>query len=263
MSPLDAAVRALTLALVVGLAPSAVELVLGYILDERRAPTAAGRAAKLAALPGLLAFGAGVGLLLPAPPLAYGPTAPAALGAALALAALVLGVTRPWRALREGARPDAPGLPIALGAALGLLPAGLLGAAVLLTGVGPDVATLGAATRAQRRAQIVPYDAEALLALAYDASRRERGERAEKLRGEAARAGAAPVPLLELEAELAAQRGDCETAREAFDRALAARTADAMDDVLERPLALDAFTLPPTLVRLCGVGGPAGTLSAP
>ncbi len=99
-----------------------------------------------------------------------------------------------------------------------------------------------------------PWDDQALLALAWNAQREEELERAEDLRHLAERAGLSEAPAQELLAEIRATSGDCEGARAAFERALAAR-AEAALETLDLRLD-DAYRLPETFVRNCELSEP-------
>jgi hypothetical protein len=153
-----------------------------------------------------------------------------------------------------GPRPAPPatrgGLLVGLGVAATLLVGAWL--TVDLTGFPASEAELASEDETWRRLRVDPWDPSATLALAWQARRREDLERAEAYATEAARLGAPTPPLLEMEAELLAARGECARARETFDRALAARVVDPLQSSLE----LGGYRIPPTLMTECGMGDP-------
>lgn len=129
----------------------------------------------------------------------------------------------------------------------------LIGAVVALeltTSFDADDAAAVSADRAQWRLRLAPWDAEAMLASAWSA--RRDGDVQSAWRGlrwaEALDVDSAPAD--ELRAELAAEEGDCATARDAFDRALRERARDAAQDDGAR-LELGGYRLPPTFLRQC------------
>ncbi|AKF07014.1 M48 family metallopeptidase [Sandaracinus amylolyticus] len=103
------------------------------------------------------------------------------------------------------------------------------------------------------RLRIDPWDSTAMLASAWETRRDEDLDRAARELDLAAWMGAPRANVLELEAELAAARGDCASARARFDEALRERSRVAYDDPW-RPLELGGWHLPPTLVTECGYG---------
>ena len=72
----------------------------------------------------------------------------------------------------------------------------------------------------------------------------------------AERLGAPRGGRLELAAELAATRGECERARELFDEALREQASETFAS--GGRLELGGYALPETLVRECGLGAPEG-----
>lgn len=99
--------------------------------------------------------------------------------------------------------------------------------------------------------RIDPWDADAVLALAWAAERRDELEVA-RLRMELAeKAGVARSESLTLAAAIAA-RESCEEARELFDLALESRAAEAMES--GESLTLGGYHLPEGLVRRCELG---------
>lgn len=149
-------------------------------------------------------------------------------------------------------RPAPPNSRAGLFVALLLIVAGLAGAwlAVDLTQLRPeDVSTTGH-TAAWRRLHIDPWDARAVLALAWNARRQEDLERAEAYRAQAIELGVETYLALELRAELQATQGDCEAARATFDEALASRVIDPLLVSME----LGGYTVPPALITDCGMG---------
>jgi hypothetical protein len=259
VDPVDALPRAVALLAALVASPFAVGALLGWAFAEPRA-SATVRRARLAALPGLVAGAFLVGVALLPAPYAAGPLDPVRLGGGLTCAALVGALSHPrglWRGLLA---PDAWARPALAGALVGLGPPLFLLAAAWMTRLDGAPRAEGAAEAASRRLLIVPWDPEAHLALGWrDALRGERAPAGAHL-DFAERAGADAVEALELRAELAAQGGDCEAARRAFDEALERRTRRAMAEVLSTPLELDDYALPPSLVRVCG---PGDALSGP
>lgn len=162
-----------------------------------------------------------------------------------------------WDRLRAcgedpGPRPAPPSKRAGRLAALLVLAllAGTITALELGTAFDADDAVTVSSERAEWRLRLAPRDAEAMLAAAWSARHADdldtawRGLRwAEALDVDAA-------PANELRAELAAARGDCATARDAFDRALRARARASLDDQ-SAPLALGGYRLPPTFLRRC------------
>lgn len=106
------------------------------------------------------------------------------------------------------------------------------------------------ADAAWRRLHVDPWDANATLALAWDARHREDLERSGEYLAAARHVGVAEPEALELEAELLAARGFCDEARATFDRALEARLVDP----LRTSLVLGGYRLPRSLVTECGMG---------
>jgi Zn-dependent protease with chaperone function len=153
-----------------------------------------------------------------------------------------------------GPRPAPPatrgGLFVGLGVAVTLVVGVWL--AVDLTAFPASEAELASEDETWRRLRVDPWDASAALALAWQARRREDLKRAEAYATEAAHLGVSTPPLLEMEAELLAARGECARARETFDRALAARVVDPLESSLE----LGGYRIPPTLMTECGMGDP-------
>lgn len=104
------------------------------------------------------------------------------------------------------------------------------------------------------RLRIYPWDENAMLASGWAARRRGQLDRAEASAHVAVRMGLSEGPALELESEVWAARGECETAQRTFDRALRARAREAFsgDSSLLAPLVLGGYQLPPTLLTTCG-----------
>lgn len=154
--------------------------------------------------------------------------------------------------IEQGERPNPPSTRAGLVTALLVLVVLAAGAwlATDLTQLRPeDVSTTGH-TAAWRRLHIEPWDARAVLALAWNARRQEDLERAEAYRLQAYALGVEEYLALELQAELEATSGDCDAARATFDRALASRVADPLEAVME----LGGYTVPPALITECGMG---------
>lgn len=98
-----------------------------------------------------------------------------------------------------------------------------------------------------------PWDAEAILALAWAAERRDDLELAEARMELAEKAGVARSESLTLAATIAAQE-DCTRARELFDLALESRAAEAIE--LGASLTLGGYYLPESLVSRCELEKP-------
>jgi hypothetical protein len=253
VDPFDALLRAAVLLVALGLAPVALGALLRWGLAEPAGAIGTSWA-RLAALPGLLAGAFLVGMTLLPAPYAGGPSDPARIGTALFCCALV-GVLGFPRALRPALRaPHGWARPSVAGALVGLgLPLAALATAQITTLAGSPRAD-GAAEAAARRLLVVPWDPGAHVALGWrDALAGDRA-RAEVHLAFAQRVGGDEIEALELRAELEAQRGDCAAARRAFAEALERRTARAMAEVLSAPLELADYALPPSLVRVCGLG---------
>lgn len=166
----------------------------------------------------------------------------------------------------QGERP-AP--PPEGGRALGLF----IGAMLIAMPVGAEAATrLNVeeitdipVTTANWRLRVDPWDGDAMMALAWSDRRAERLEASEARLQQAIRMSADPTAAFELTAELRAAEGLCDEARVAFEQALRIRALRAFDDILEQPLELGGYRLPPTFVRQCapGVEGAPGLESAP
>lgn len=155
-----------------------------------------------------------------------------------------------------GPRPEPParwtGLLSGLVVSVALLAVPLL--AEVLTPIAPaDIATAGHEA-ARRRLRVEPWDANAMLALAWASRADEDLARAETQAAEAMRLGAGRAELMEFEAELLAARHRCDEARARFEGALEQRARDRFAAGLWEPLELGGYTLPPTLVRECDYG---------
>jgi hypothetical protein len=141
---------------------------------------------------------------------------------------------------------------VALGAVL------VLGGYVALdraTAFDADAATRVSEDRVRARRWIAPWDSAALLAAAWQARRAGDVDAAWRGLRWAESKGVATAPAEELRAELAAEDGDCDTARAAFDRALRARARITLDTAAP-DLATGAYRLPPTLLRRCALDAP-------
>jgi Zn-dependent protease with chaperone function len=154
-----------------------------------------------------------------------------------------------------GPRPPAPRRRLGLAA-------GLAGSAVLVlamlgaseaTEIAPREVPTAGLDAARWRLRIDPWDADAVLALAWATRGDEDLSRATRLVELARRIGAPDAERMELEAEILAARGECEQARALFDRSLEARAVRAMADQ-ESALELGGWHIPPTLVRDCRYG---------
>lgn len=114
--------------------------------------------------------------------------------------------------------------------------------------------------RAPLRAAIVPSDAMAWLTLAYVSATNDRFDEARERLTLARSLGAAVAPALEIESELFARLGDCETAERLFRFSLETRVPV---DLLGERLDLRGFRLPTSLVTRCGYGRPSAPGASP
>ncbi|MEM9069948.1 MAG: hypothetical protein AAGE52_15655 [Myxococcota bacterium] len=147
---------------------------------------------------------------------------------------------------------------VAIGVLLGLFPLGLLFAAEALTDVQPAEPYTVSETSAWWRIRVDPWDADALLALAWAAERRDEGSGLAAERSARARElGALESEVATLDAALAAADENCELARSMYDRALAARAREALEAGESLELG---HPLPEVLVRRCELTSPAGIL---
>ncbi len=169
---------------------------------------------------------------------------------------MVLGVLGAGYAVLAWPRTGAGGS-FWLGLILGALPLVLFATVEYSTATGDP--TVASEVRAEWRRRFAPWDADAALALAWVAQRAELPELASARWALAVRLGADEALTAELEAELLAQRGDCDGARDAFDRAMALRAERALDTF---DLRLDrAYRLPETFVRRCGLQDTQGPVA--
>jgi len=164
-----------------------------------------------------------------------------------AVAMLAAGLLAHRAQLASGSRPAA---------IVGVVTAALLGALLALAWTLTSIPE-GAVTHhgdATWRLRIDPWDARAMLAQGWASQRRGELDRAHAQALEALRMGSPRGPALELEAEVLALRGECAAARDTFDEALRARATRAFDEaaVLEAPLSLGGYQIPPALVTECG-----------
>lgn len=102
--------------------------------------------------------------------------------------------------------------------------------------------------------RVDPWDAEAVLALAWAAERRDDLDLARARMELAEKAGVARSESLTLAAAIAG-REDCEHARELFDLALESRAAEAMES--GESLMLGGYYLPESLVSRCELTSPS------
>jgi hypothetical protein len=229
----------------------------------RRAPTASALHALRARVRGC-AWAAGPVVVGALPALLWSESPGWLRSGSLAVGVVVglLTGARPWRTwpwARAG---------VITGSLLAALIAAALVALASATRIEVDTVREAGGSAATWRLRVDPWDGVAMLAAGWAARSRDAPSRAEGW-VRSARAHGAPEPeTLELEAELQAAEGDCETARATFDRALRARAAAAFHDPLAAPLPLGGFRLPPTLVTACGgLGGataePGEALSDP
>ena len=207
------------------------------------------RHATVAASVGLALFAFVAGLdALPVPAVGGGSWQGPLFGAALAAVALAL----PWRA-RAGHPPEPlRAAPVVFGLSIGLLPLlAWVGAEGALAFEDPAAVT---ETRARWRHRLVPGDPRAWLGMAHGAERAGQDDRAMALAAVAARLGTSArleAATLELRSGLLAERGECERARELFDRALVLRAREALD-TLDLDLS-ESYRLPPSLATRCGL----------
>ncbi len=116
-----------------------------------------------------------------------------------------------------------------------------------------DVSSL----HARWRHRVAPLDPNAMLALGWDARRRDVFEVAEQHVELARELGVEDLPFFQFSAELAAARGDCSSARTAFNAMLAAQAEQAFEsDLMEERLNLGFDLLPPTFVEQCALEDP-------
>ncbi len=143
------------------------------------------------------------------------------------------------------------------GLVLGLvLAAALLGGPIALeaaTEMAPATVRTASAGAAHARLAIEPWDGEAWLVLAWNARRRGDLDRAEEDATLASRAAVDPVAYYDTWTELSAARGDCASARHFFEEGLRAGAKRAFGHVLDRPLRLGGWELPPTFIKRCPV----------
>ncbi len=202
----------------------------------------------LTAVEAPLAFVAGAGALGPA--LVEAPFGIAGLAFGALCGGVALAVKIP-RARRLEPEPRRRGAAIAVGLTMGLtLAAGGL-AARALSAIEQDEAWAAGDAAARWRLRVEPWDPLAMIAAGW-AVRERSAERALAWAREARRLGGPEASVLELEAEVFASRGECERARAAFDRALAARAEAAFQDPLGERLELGGYRLPPSLLAECG-----------
>lgn len=157
--------------------------------------------------------------------------------------------------IRPGPPDAAPSGGRGAGVVLGLLLAGGIGGAPIAlheaTDVTPADASSAPIERALWRLRVEPWDAEAMLALGWNARRSNHLDRAQRYAERAARMHPDLVARLELTTELRAARGDCDGATQAFQRALEERARREFEGVLEERLELGGYHLPPTYVTAC------------
>ena len=131
--------------------------------------------------------------------------------------------------------------------------AGVLTSIELSTSFGADDAASVSPDRTVWRLRVDPWDANALLAAAWGARRDGDVDTAWRALRWAETLDVDAAPAEELRAELAAERGDCAAANEAFDRALRARARAALGSGDGAHLELGGYQLPPTFLRRCQV----------
>lgn len=229
------------------LVPLATLRILSAVLGGRGAREGA---FVLTAVEALLAFVAGAGALGPA--LVEAPWGIAAVAFGALCAGVVLVVKIP-RARRLEAEPRRRGAAIAAGLTIGLTLAAAGLAARAVSAIEEDQAPVAGDAAARWRLRVEPWDPVAMIAAGW-AAREGSAERALAWAEEARRLGGPEPSVLELEAEVLAARGECERARAAFDRALAARAEAAFRDPLGERLELGGYRLPPSLLAECGEG---------
>lgn len=182
---------------------------------------------------------------------------PSVVSTKLWMAGVVLGVLAAGCALRRWPLTESGGS-LALGFVVGALPLALWTTVEYATATSDP--TEASEARAAWRRRFAPWDPDAALAMAWVAQRADQPELASARRELAVRLGADEALTEELHAELLAREGDCDGAREAFDRAMALRAERALDTF---DLRLDrAYRLPETFVRRCGLNDTAGPTPA-
>jgi hypothetical protein len=115
-----------------------------------------------------------------------------------------------------------------------------------LTRIPADDVVSAGEDRAIWRLRVDPWDGEAMLAWAWSGRRIE--TRRDRLTS-ARQMGADEARVSELDAELFALEGHCDRAHHAFDHALEVRASRVR--LLEDPLTLGNYNLPPALVTRC------------
>jgi hypothetical protein len=264
VDPLDALPRAAALLALLALLPAALGALIRWSFVDPSgavAPETPEAWARLGLLPGLLVGAFLIGLTLLPPTLADGPLHPARLATALMTSAVAGVFSIPRRLLRalraRAANERSVGLgrfgPLAVGALFGLGLPLVLVTATHVTALSGSIRSEAAGEDAARRLFFVPWDPDAHLALGWRATLAGDGEIAARHLAFAERVSTTNAEQLELRAELEAQRGACDAARRTFAEALDRRTARAMAEVLEAPLELTDYALPPSLVRVCGL----------
>ncbi|MFO0680988.1 MAG: M48 family metalloprotease [Sandaracinus sp.] len=155
-----------------------------------------------------------------------------------------------------GPRPAPPnrraGLIAGLVVSAGLVALPFAGDAATAIEPGTEV-DLGASA-AIWRLRVDPWDAHAMLALAWASASAHDPSRAAARVAEARRLGARASDVMELEAELLAQNHECDQARDRFDAAIRARAEESFAAGIFEPLELGGYHLPRTLVSECGYG---------
>lgn len=158
----------------------------------------------------------------------------------LAFQLRVLRTNDEWRAYKE----------LAPAYGLGVFSSIVVCALILFAARFADVSDAPAASESSAwwGVRVDPWDAEAVLALAWSAERRDDLELAAARMELAEKAGVARSESLTLAAAIAA-RDDCDEARELFDLALESRAAEAIET--GESLTLGGYYLPESLVSRC------------
>jgi Zn-dependent protease with chaperone function len=147
--------------------------------------------------------------------------------------------------------PRRPGWIAAFVVSAGLLALPLLAEAA--TRIETDSEAETGTTAATWRLRVDPWDAHAMLSMAWAAALDGNPDLARARLAMARRLGARESDAIELDAELLARAGRCDEARARFDDALRARASDAFAGGGWAPLPLGGYHLPPSLVE-CGLG---------
>lgn len=248
------------LALVFALAPAieaAARLVLGRKRDDAFAAESPGGRGLAVGLGAALA-GMGLGLSALDPRLL-----PVAVATHIVaqIAAMGLGATlasgpsmRLWRAHAQEPIAAAQRAPMIVTLVIGLVPLGLIVAAVVASKPALDPVAPESLARAPLRAALLPTSADARLGLAYLATHHDELPRARRELALARALGGKERVALEIESELAARGGDCRRAIDLFHRSLEPEAPSFDRDghlTPLPPLRLGGFHIPASLITRC------------